>query len=563
MRKNRAQMVWLILLVGYQFNYAGAQHPLLPARDFTYAFSSNCLDAVQHPQVVPPLPGLTIPQQTFTLMLPAKNSVKILTGTSTFLIIPPDAFETVNGKPYFGPVTITYREFKNPLDIFLSGIPMGYDSAGKKELFQSAGMFDIDAKANNMPLKLKKGKNIEVGFVPVDQDQYHFYRLNERDGNWTHLRPLHEQTENIKSTVNQNSRNQNNRSIETPVVSNIPDTTCFINRYKDTKRYFYFDAGQKGSYIPSRVYYAQRRVFPEGRAVESEHVYVRKNRALFRLIPIVNTQKKVEFIQLVEVFDNSTIFYELRAFHIRKWALEKAIPVDEFIKRYKNGRRYHDLRVIYTPGDKVCLFELKNQNGFSVIQLNIQKSISNNEQDKRAIQRFSRYYSKYCIMMQNKENAFNRKIMLRYANYLASIRKNTRDSAYHTANMLFSISSLGIYNCDQVYRMFAPITVTPSFVIPETGVLFKQVAVVDKAANAAFWFSNPTFTISAVNTIAFIVQGDNNKLYYVSKEDIPKINQPVGTIPIPLHPIAADISKSELAAIMGLSPDGTVLAQNK
>jgi hypothetical protein len=122
---------------------------------------------------------------------------------------------------------------------------------------------------------------------------------------------------------------------------------------------------------------------------------------------------------------------------------------------------------------------------------------------------------------------------------------------------------MGIYNCDQVYRMFAKVDVTPSFVFPQEGVQVRQVAVVDKAANAAFWFYSVPFSLSTVNTIALIVQGDNQQLYYVERNDLPKINQKIGTIPIHLKPIPSNITKGELAAIMGLSENGTLLAQNR
>ena len=109
--------------------------------------------------------------------------------------------------------------------------------------------------------------------------------------------------------------------------------------------------------------YAQRRVFPEGRAIESNFAYIRENRSLFRIVPILNKEREVEYIQIAEA-PESMIFYELRTFSIRKWALDEPMPYREFIKAYKSGRKYFDLRVKYKEGNDFCTLEMKNHKGF-------------------------------------------------------------------------------------------------------------------------------------------------------------------------------------------------------
>jgi hypothetical protein len=202
---------------------------------------------------------------------------------------------------------------------------MKYDSAKQQQLFQSAGMFEVNATMNNnVPLKIKneqrdKGKV----FAPTDEGGYQFYRLNERDGNWTHLAPVPDSKRDNRIV----KINTSPASSSSNAGKSLPDTTSFADRYADPDNYYYFDKDKNREWIPTRVVYAQRRVFPEGRAIETNFAYIRENRSLFRIVPILNKEREVEYMQIAEA-PESMIFYELRTFSIRKWALDEthALP---------------------------------------------------------------------------------------------------------------------------------------------------------------------------------------------------------------------------------------------
>lgn len=53
-------------------------------------------------------------------------------------------------------VKITYREFADPIDFFVSGIPMEYDSAGRKYNFESSGMCEINAYKDDIAVLLTR-----------------------------------------------------------------------------------------------------------------------------------------------------------------------------------------------------------------------------------------------------------------------------------------------------------------------------------------------------------------------------------------------------------------------
>lgn len=108
--------------------------------------------------------------------------------TGSSLEIPVDAFIDAQGNLVSGEVEIHYREFHNVAEIFLSGIPMTYDSAGQQYNFQSAGMFEILAYKGDEPIYLKPDKSITVNMASAQTgDQFNFYKLDTVNKNWKFL----------------------------------------------------------------------------------------------------------------------------------------------------------------------------------------------------------------------------------------------------------------------------------------------------------------------------------------------------------------------------------------
>src|SRR5690606_38382784 len=75
-----------------------------------------------------------------------------------------------NGVIVSGKVDITYREFSDPVDFFLSGIPMNYDSGGTNYNFESAAMCEIYASQNGEPLFVNPLKKPEINLTTNNKD---------------------------------------------------------------------------------------------------------------------------------------------------------------------------------------------------------------------------------------------------------------------------------------------------------------------------------------------------------------------------------------------------------
>gem|GEM_PF-2829652 len=106
--------------------------------------------------------------------------------SGTRMIIPDNAFLDKSGQPVNGDVLIDYREFRDPLDFIVSGIPMSFQQEdGTPVFFSSAGMLEINASQNGEEIFLAPGKNIQVDFVSTDSSEtYDFFTYNDTSGSW-------------------------------------------------------------------------------------------------------------------------------------------------------------------------------------------------------------------------------------------------------------------------------------------------------------------------------------------------------------------------------------------
>jgi hypothetical protein len=105
--------------------------------------------------------------------------------TGSVINIPAGAFVDSKGKPITGKVELKYREFHDPADFFISGIPMTYDSAGTEYHFESAGMLEILAFQGQEPVFVNPDKKIVVEMASKQpDDKYNIYQFDSLAGNW-------------------------------------------------------------------------------------------------------------------------------------------------------------------------------------------------------------------------------------------------------------------------------------------------------------------------------------------------------------------------------------------
>lgn len=105
------------------------------------------------------------------------------------ITIPPKAFVFCDGGEVAGDVDINFRDFHDNVDLMLSGIPMGYDSAGTHYDFETAGMFELRGSQNGKPVCIRDGKAVGIDLKSHFGTGFNNYALDEETGVWDYLEP--------------------------------------------------------------------------------------------------------------------------------------------------------------------------------------------------------------------------------------------------------------------------------------------------------------------------------------------------------------------------------------
>ncbi len=138
------------------------------------------------PCIAPPLKDVNVKYTTYTVN--AEKGATLDFKTGSLLTIPKNVFADEKGNPVKGDVELRYREFHDPVDFFVSGIPMTYDSGGTKYQFESSGMMEMLASQDGKPVTIAKGKSIDVKLASDQKgDEYNLYKLDTLHNNWSCL----------------------------------------------------------------------------------------------------------------------------------------------------------------------------------------------------------------------------------------------------------------------------------------------------------------------------------------------------------------------------------------
>jgi hypothetical protein len=155
------------------------------APDTRHAGDTNAHAIAQKRTIAPPIKGLDVRYTSYKVA--ASKATTITHPSGSKLVIPANAFVDKEGNPVSGEVEVRYREFRNPVDVFVAGIPMEYDSAGRTYQFESAGMMQVAAFVNGKVVYLDKNKPVEVQFASKQSgEEFAVYEFDTAAGNWAY-----------------------------------------------------------------------------------------------------------------------------------------------------------------------------------------------------------------------------------------------------------------------------------------------------------------------------------------------------------------------------------------
>lgn len=157
-------------------------------------------------------------------------------GDGTKITVPPYAFVNGNGQLVLGKVFLMYREFHDYVDIFLSGIPMKYDSSSVQLDMATAGMMEMYALQNNQAVFLKSDNPIDIALLSkatlTQSLNYNVYQLDTVQQNWNY-----QQKDDIDLKLEQSTELQLRRVMaETEVVQKLTQVQRQINNLENKKQ---------------------------------------------------------------------------------------------------------------------------------------------------------------------------------------------------------------------------------------------------------------------------------------------------------------------------------------
>ena len=127
------------------------------------------------------------PMTTYTVSTEQGGTFSYPSGTQ--LTVPANAVTYADGTPVKGNFELQYREFRNPAEIALSGIPMTYNEKGMSYNFSSVGMYELRGTQNGKELNLQKPITVDFNCTKAVNDA-DFYQLDDKTGEWEQLKPI-------------------------------------------------------------------------------------------------------------------------------------------------------------------------------------------------------------------------------------------------------------------------------------------------------------------------------------------------------------------------------------
>ncbi len=444
------------------------------------------------PCVNPPIEGLNVPYTVYKINAEKLTTLDFKTGSK--LIIPKNVFVDENDKPLKGEVELRYREFHNPVEFFVSGIPMTYDSAGNRYHFESAGMMEMLAYQNGKQVNMANGKSINVELASeYKTTDYNLYKLDTVKNNWSCLG---------KDKVVENKANS---FIEKP-----------IDKIENTIEFKKIETAKVEAEKEKELKIAD---LPKPLPETKKPIQSRKEKYTFNI--------DVDEKQFPELAVYKNVLFEVGDENKNFSTAMYGIVWDE--AKIKEGTR---------KGENYLLTLMKSSKKYEVIVYPVYEGKNYELAMKNYQEKFAKYNSiseKRKVDEQKIEQDFQAKIaMLKKQQetlereWIAQENNNFKLMSNEEKVMrVFAINSFGVYNCDKpsVY----PKGILCSAVLTNEKnikIWCYDVFLVDKSRNGLFTYNkNPIAQFSynpSVSNLLWTVD-ENGALYYLSPDEFKNI----------------------------------------
>lgn len=440
---------------------------------FVSCQSSDSLKKENSAPLTKVISELKNPAPVFTTTVSGAKGGTIKSPKGTEFTIPKGAFVNAQGEIIEGEVSIQLKEYNKAEEILLSGIPMTY----KDTIMESDGMFDIKALANGQDVQLASGKTISVNMPASDttKNDYKLFYLDPKSNSW--------KVENKSLQATQKKKAK--KKMDTlEVIIEWSELTA-IKRTVNGKIFYLFPIEERemvsGVYtkVNDSVMVFQQTTLPSGSVINGKSL-----------------------VQLKALTMDVSSFPELSMYKNMQWDISDETEWKKWNAFCKNDT-VMEAKILNRqfPGNSF-LVALKGKKYSANVVMDY---VSSNES-------YAENREMYLSLL--KERPFNPDFA-KEDNKRLNRNKNQMLLSYS-----FSISKLGIWNCDRLYLMTKQAKVNLKLVKDNVVANPSTIYLIDKNLNSVISYYSTMITYNPDSrSILFFISEDGN-LCYVKPEVI-------------------------------------------
>lgn len=466
----------------------------------------------------PPIKGVN-PPSSATLLTPEiiEKGGRINLGFDASLHLPANALVDEDGMPVNEAVKISYCPLSDPIDVFLSGVPMKYDSAGRSETFRTAGMVRLEATTySGKQVSLKNGQSMRLDMPTIDKaDDYNFYTFDESAGKWTF------------SSIAYPARTYQDL-VQDIAKTNYPfDTTSFANKFDDL-RYHYL-MKQESNKLERGSWYNRTEINGLDNLAHSMFTdkYWQTNRIKLYPFTVQNgkdekgrAKKEVRFT-LKSAPGQEREFEELRNFAGFQFVAEDVINLQEFYRIFPRGKQFSDVRIAYNEGEEYCTLYLKSNEEIITLKASVSR-IGPSRIKEKCLQLFANGYYRYLQVLGIKQKNHDAIIQANKTRYDQENTNSSSSLTNYATNYYRQLSLPGFatYNVDQIVAMKNPQPIAKKFLLADgREIVPDEVVVCDLKVRASFTFSRGMQQAQcSENGFGFALIHKAGEVYYLTKK---------------------------------------------
>ncbi len=487
-----------------------------------------------------PVKGLEIASAAY--QIDASNGGSFTHTSGTRITLPPNSLVDKEGNPIHGSVDFYYREFRDPIDFMLSGIPMSYDSAGTQYNFESAGMFELRAFQQGKEVYVAPGEQIDVDFYSTNSaSTFNFYAFDETSGNWDFRGKAGEQAPGMAAEAHggeemEGGFSSNDMSNFWVDGGRYSEPMLFKERYQDLEyaQTWKIDSSQYGeapNYPFDRYYVNLIRLKKQSKRLFS-------NKLWFKIKPrqwaLRNRAERVN--QELDTLEGVLWTYDG----------ENPLVIKHMREEYtKSASRWNDVRLRYNNVTGKFIMELKDEEGYFKLPVEPHyKGRPKHEASRRKSD--EKLYKGYWKQLKDNEHSFDFKLFSNFGmtdgrygafmrksikvreDYLNALKPGLAQAALASTttynpnqadarNVVRSlkVDGFGVWNCDQIDRLNNPVQIMADYRIKNKKHQPYTIYIIDRQINGVLNYTPDkiAFSRDAENILLAIGEDGSTALY--------------------------------------------------